>query len=89
MFLDQELERIKDRLRRPDLEPAQWRAASRVSGVTKWLTAAELTEVKDQLAEIQARYDDRDEDPGRRPPGAREVRIFAATSVAPPPARAR
>ena len=33
VFLDHELERIKDRLRRLDLESAEWRAASRVSGV--------------------------------------------------------
>ena len=84
VFLDHELDRIKDRLRRLDAEPPEWRAASYVSGVTRWLTAAELTEIKDQLAEIQERYGDRDEDPGCRPPGAREVRIFAVTSVAPP-----
>jgi hypothetical protein len=56
-----------------------------VSGSTRWLTAAELTEIKDQLEQIQGRYGDRDEDPARRPPGAREVRIFAVTWVAPRP----
>lgn len=83
VFLDHELERIKDRMRRVDLEPAEWQAASRVSGTTRWMTAAELTEIKDQLAEIEERYGDRDDDPARRPPGAREVRVFAVTSVAP------
>ena len=83
VFLDHELERIKDRLRRASLEPAEWQAASYVSGATTWMTAAELTEIKDQLAEIQERYGDRDDDPSRRPPGAREVRVFAVTSVAP------
>jgi DNA-binding MarR family transcriptional regulator len=89
VFLDHELERIKDRLRRLDLEPPDWRAASYVSGSTRWLTAAELTEIKDQLEQIQGRYGDRDEDPARRPPGAREVRIFAVTWVAPRPPRPR
>jgi hypothetical protein len=83
VFLDHELGRIKDRMRRVDLEPPEWREASYVSGATKWMTAAELKEVKDLLTEIQERYGDRAEDPGRRPPGAREVRIFAVTSVAP------
>lgn len=82
VFLDHELERIKDRMRRVDLEPAEWQAASWVSGATRWMTAAELMEIKDQLAEIEERYGDRD-DPARRPPGAREVRVFAVTSVAP------
>jgi hypothetical protein len=83
VFLDHELERIKDRMRRLDLEPAEWREASYVSGASHWMTAAELKEVKNLLAEIQERHGDRDEDPARRPPGAREVRIFAVTSVAP------
>ena len=83
VFLDHELERIKDRMRRLDLEPAEWREASYVSGASHWMTAAELKEVKNLLAEIQERHGDRDKDPARRPPGAREVRIFAVTSVAP------
>jgi len=83
VFLDHELERMKDRLRRVDLEPPEWRAASYASGVTHWMTAAELKEIKDLLTEIQERHGDRDDDPASRPPGAREVRIFAVTSVAP------
>jgi Helix-turn-helix domain len=83
VFLDHELERIKDRLRRQDLEPAEWQAASRVSGATRWMTAAELKEIKDLLTEIQERHGDRDDDPALRPPGAREVRVFTVTSVAP------
>jgi len=84
VFLDHELERIKDRLRGVDAEPPEWRAASYISGTTRWMTAAELKEIRDQLAEIEERYGDRDDDPARRPPGAREVRVFAVTSVAPP-----
>lgn len=83
VFLDHELERIKDRRRRVDVEPPEWRAASYVSGATHWMTAAELKEIRDLLTEIQERHGDRDEDPARRPPGAREVRIFAVTSVTP------
>ena len=83
VFLDHELERIKDRLRRQGLEPSEWQAASYLSGSTVWMTAAELKEIRDQLTEIQARYGDRDDDLAARPPGAREVRLFAVTSVAP------
>jgi Helix-turn-helix domain len=83
VFLDHELERIKDRRRRLDLEPPEWRAASYAAGATRWMTASELQEIRDLLTEIQERHGDRDEDPARRPAGAREVRIFTATSVAP------
>jgi hypothetical protein len=34
-------------------------------------------------------HGERDADPAARPPGAREVRLFFATSVAPPAASAK
>jgi hypothetical protein len=43
----------------------------------------ELERIKDLLTEIQERHGDRDDDPALRPPGAREVRVFTVTSVAP------
>jgi hypothetical protein len=89
VFLDHELARIKDRLRRLDLEPAEWREASHVNGFSTWLTATELRGIKDQLLEITRGYSDRYDDPARRPAGARESRIFTVTSVAPRPAQPR
>jgi hypothetical protein len=83
-FLDHELARMKDRLRRVGLEPEEWRAASRASGASTWMTAAELQEVSEQLTELLLRHAGRAEDPAARPAGARLVRLFAATSVAPP-----
>jgi predicted ArsR family transcriptional regulator len=85
VFLDHELARIKDRLRRQSAEPTEWREASHLLGATHWMTAAELREVGEQLMLISRRYSDRDDDPARRPPGAREVRVFTSTSVAPQP----
>jgi len=84
VFLDHEIGRLKDRLRRRGLEPEQWRRASRTLGVTTWMTALELREVSDQLMQILVQHEDRLADPSIRPEGAREVRLFAATSVAPP-----
>jgi DNA-binding MarR family transcriptional regulator len=92
VFLDHELARIKDRLRREDREPAEWRQASHVLGVSTWVTAAELDEIRAQLTAVTERYRDRYADPGRRPAGVREARIFTVTSVAPaiaPPAAGR
>lgn len=85
VFLDHELNRMKERLRRHDLEPAQWRDAVAFGGVTTSLTADELRGVTAALNEIAQRYADRATDRSKVPPGAREVRIFIATSVAPPP----
>jgi hypothetical protein len=84
VFLDHELSRMKYRLRRRSLEPPDWRAASRMLGVSTWMTSAELHEISDGLIELLDRYYERAVDPASRPAGAREVRLFAATSVAPP-----
>ena len=84
VFLDHEMARLKGRLRRHDLEPERWRQASRMLGVTTWMTAAELRETSDQLMHILTRHEKRIGDRAARPEGAREVRLFAATSVTPP-----
>jgi Helix-turn-helix domain len=89
VFLDHELARTKDRLRRRSLEPAEWRAASQMLGSTTWVTVSELREISEQLALIAQRHSDRYADPGRRPAGAREARVFFTTSVAPEPSAAR
>lgn len=87
-FLDHELVRIKQRLRMLNVEPEAWRTASRLVGNTTWMTPEELHEVSDQLADLMMIHSDRATDPGARPPGSREVRLFMTTSVAPPlPAR--
>jgi hypothetical protein len=84
VFLDHEFARLKDRARRYDLEPTQWREACRVVGASTWLTAAELHEIGDQLMRLVLIHKERDADPAARPPGAREVRLFAAATVTPP-----
>jgi hypothetical protein len=89
VFLDHELSRLKDRMRRRSLEPEMWQEASRFAGSTTWMTAAELHEVSDQLMQLVLAYGERDRDVAARPPGAREVRLFFAASVAPPAARAK
>ncbi len=83
VFVDHELGRIKDRLRRRDLEPPEWRAAWLLAGSSMWVTSAELAQIKQELISIAERYSDRESDPARRPEGAREARMFAHTSVAP------
>jgi Helix-turn-helix domain len=84
-FLDHELVRMKDRVRRLELESAPWREASGLIGSSVWVTASELRELKGELMRIALRYADRSGDPDRRPEGAREARVFASTSVAPEP----
>jgi hypothetical protein len=83
-FLDHELVRMKQRLRRLSLEPEAWRKASTFSGVSTWMTSDELRAVSEDLTHVLERHADREGNPALRPADAREVRLFVVTSVAPP-----
>jgi hypothetical protein len=83
-FLDHELVRMKQRLRRLSLEPEAWRKASTFSGVSTWMTSDELRAVSEELQRVLERHADREGNAALRPEGAREVRLFVVTSVAPP-----
>jgi hypothetical protein len=82
-FLDHELTKLKNRFRQLAHEPAEWREGSGVLGETAWLTAAELSATWAAMKDLVLKFADRGRDPSRRPEGAREVRLFAASSVAP------
>jgi hypothetical protein len=86
VFLDHELARLKDRLRRRSLELPQWRDASGLAGETTWLTAAELRTVWDRFQKLMFRFMDRGQNPAEHPRGARGVRLFVSATVAPPAA---
>ncbi|GIJ52097.1 transcriptional regulator [Virgisporangium aliadipatigenens] len=83
VFLDHEVGKLKERLHGHATEPPQWRDAVGFGGVTTALTAEELAEVTSSLNALVRRYADRATDRSLVPEGAREVRLFFATSVAP------
>ena len=64
-------------------ELAEGHEGTGVLGETTWLTAAELTETWAAIRDLIQKFAGRDQDPARRPEGAHEVRLFAASSVAP------
>ncbi len=82
-FLDHELEQIKDRMRRQNSEPVEWQAAHLIGGATMYVTASELSRIKDELTAILHRFAERADDPGLRPDDARSARIFVSASVDP------
>ena len=82
-FLDQEFERIRERLRQRDHVAPQWRDHVGVDGRTKFLTVEEMTQLQDEMRALLDRFDDRTADPELRPQGARPVRFFLSTTVAP------
>jgi predicted ArsR family transcriptional regulator len=66
---------------RADSELHEWRDAAVSVDNTAYLTASELRELREALLgvaylQLIDRYGDRLDDPSRRPPGARPVRVF-------------
>ena len=82
-FLDHELTKLKNRFGQLPQEPAAWREGSGILGETAWLTAAEMSATWAAIKDLIMQFADRSRDPSHRPEGAREVRLFAASSVAP------
>lgn len=84
-FLAHELERLATWARRRADEPAPWQGASGLGGSTLWASAEELAALREELLALLTRFSSRDADPGARPPGAREARLFFALVLRPPP----
>jgi hypothetical protein len=82
-FLEHEFEQMRARMRVRGGEPAEWAQASCTGGSTMWVTAEELTALRDELLALLLRYASRDRDPAVRPDGARNARVFFSTSVRP------
>jgi Helix-turn-helix domain len=75
-FIEHQADLMKARLRRESREPAEWRAASLMGATLMYVTADELSQIKDDLVAILTRFADRAADPSSRPPGARAARVF-------------
>lgn len=83
-FLDYEVARTKQSLRRKALEPEQWRP--RLAGETTWLTEEEYAAVWGELYAVLERYrrDWGARDLSQRPAGSRETRLFVALTAPAP-----
>jgi DNA-binding transcriptional ArsR family regulator len=75
VFVDREVALIKAARTRP--QPNGWVDSAVATQSVTWLTAEELSALGDQLMDILATHRDRIDDPTRRPPGSRPVRMIA------------
>jgi Helix-turn-helix domain len=82
-FLEAEFAKLRERMRLRGLESEEWRPRLRISGHTQYLTAEETAEVQAEIDAIFERTAERREKPESRPEGARRVRFFQTTTVAP------
>lgn len=82
-FLEKEFSSMRERFRGKDREPVDWREVMGTYATTEFLTAEEASEIHRKIAELFKPYVDRFENEDNRPEGARPVRFFLGTTVAP------
>lgn len=82
-FLEHVFDRLRTWHRLRDTESPEWHDATGLNGVTMWVTAEELTQIREEVGPIMQRYTERSEDPSLRPEGARAARAFFYTAVSP------
>ncbi|SRR5690625_1315177 len=72
-------------MQRLDREPQEWLDATRLMNFAVWATAEEATEIGEAILALFERFEDRD-DAGKRPEGARRLRVMTTIHSDPPPA---
>jgi hypothetical protein len=85
VYLDHELTRQKEYLRRSSRESRAWQDSTGSMARTSYLTAAELAAVRAEIATIFERFADRTDDPALRPAGARPVKMMLSSYLPLPP----
>jgi predicted ArsR family transcriptional regulator len=83
-LVDYEFDNIKSLMRHKSLEPQAWRKATGLAAAGMYLTADETAALRKLVMDYMESVADRWDEPELRPEGAREVRIFLSTFVAPP-----
>jgi DNA-binding transcriptional ArsR family regulator len=66
--------------------PSEWRRAAGETEVVLYLTAAELTQLREELSELLRPLDERRADPSKRPPGSVPVEMITFSYPLNPPA---
>lgn len=84
-YLDRSYNQMREWWSRRMSYPVKWRRAAFMSNSIRYLTAAELSEIMEEIIAIYDRYADRDE-PENRPAGALPVRLYAHGHPLPPTA---
>jgi hypothetical protein len=85
VYLDHELGRMKEYVRRTSRESERWQAATGSWAAIAHLTLEEAEAVAAELRAVTDRFRDRAADPASRPGDARPVRLFLAAYLPTPP----
>lgn len=81
LWLEHETEHTRHWLAEAPREPAEWVQASTLFESKVWATVEEMAELSATVQRLTDAFDGRRDDPSKRPPGARPVRVMAAVHV--------
>jgi DNA-binding transcriptional ArsR family regulator len=79
--LDREVDRVRAWIERAGVEDPEWIDSSTITTASTWVTAAEFAELSSAIQRLTEPFEGRNEDPARRPEGARPVRILGVSHV--------
>lgn len=82
-FLDYEFDSMRDRIKRRDGEPEEWLDPTGVTATTLHVTVEEAKELETRIQELLDAFEDRWDDPAKRPEGSRQVRYFLSAFLNP------
>lgn len=78
---EQQFSRIRDWISNATHDEPEWLNASTITTSAVWMTLDELAELSRSLQHIVDHVSGRNDDPSRRPRGARPVRVFSFAGV--------
>jgi hypothetical protein len=82
-FLDYEVDAMRDRMKRRDTAPEEWRGPTGITATTMYMTLDEAKKIREQLDKLLDTYDERWDKPELRPEGARQMRVFLSAFLTP------
>lgn len=81
VWLEHEVAHVHDYLAAAPHEPDEWVQASTLYESKAWATVEELAELSRTVQRLTDLFDERRDDPAKRPQGARPIRVLAAVHV--------
>jgi hypothetical protein len=80
-FLDHNVQKTKERLRRSDTTSPEWNATNLIAAGSVYVTVEELTEIKAELKTLLERYAERTADVATRPAASRAAHLFVSIGL--------
>lgn len=85
LSVQREAQRVAHFLERAEAESQRWLLSTTIARASFWATAEEMAALSKEVQSLTERFAGRDDDPAKRPSGARRGRLFAVVNPDPEP----